>query len=123
MELELDQKINQAIDKAIEDYFKIAKMKRVSWKTLNKRHMNYGLCTYFIRNCNLELNWDAIPNRPYYEQNLRFGWIYPKERGYIQYCQHWVRKPCNPKKCGFPERFNFLVENQEIIKKHLKVLN
>lgn len=115
MELELDQKINQAIDKAIEDYFKIAKMKSVSRKTLNKRHMYYGLCTYFIRNYNLELNWNAIPNRPYYKQNLRFGWIYPMVFGH--------QETYNPKECGFPERFNFLVENREIIKKHLKVFN
>lgn len=112
LKLELDQKINQAIDKAIKDYFKIAKMERVSWKTLNKRHMNYGLCIYFIRNCNLGLNWDAIPNRPYYEENPLFGWICP------EYCNHL--KKLDVKEIGIKERLEFLLEHREVLPKYLE---
>lgn len=51
--MELDQKINRAIAKAIKDYGRIAKLKRVSLKTLKCMHMQYGLCYYFRRNYKL----------------------------------------------------------------------
>lgn len=103
------------IDRAIKDYSKIAKQKKVFLTTLEKKGMHAGLCIYFS-GYNFELAWNKIPKTPKFKKNTSYGWIYPEYHP-VYYPTYRI---LNVKEIGIKERLDFLLQYREILPKYLQ---
>lgn len=123
----VNQKINQAIaeaiedygkiaiiDRAIKDYSKIAKQKKVFLSTLKNRDMELGLCHYFACH-DFYLAWNKIPNRPSFKKISTYGWIYP-----VYYYNCTYQKKLDIKEIGIKKRLEFLLKYREALPKYLR---